>query len=252
MLTIKDLNLLRSNTYYLDNSWKASVIRIFKNPLTVFTSSAHTEYFLKNINLTIGSSERIALLGKNGSGKSTLARILAGQINLTSGDINNSFKTNLFSNLESCFFKELSGRENIRFFLNFIYSELSHLELAHLRRQAEEFSELGPALDRQCETYSTGMLTRIALSIILARPHNLLILDELQSHADLSFRNKIQSRLKQVIDNSTTVILISHDMEEVVSFCSRGLVLDDGNLAFDGPISKAITAYKMLAGFENE
>jgi ABC-type polysaccharide/polyol phosphate transport system ATPase subunit len=216
------------------------------SPIKTLIEKNNTEYFLRDINLEIQSGERIAVLGRNGSGKSTLCRLIASQLFFSSGSISNTFDVKLFSQIEQSFYKELSGRENLKYFMKFIYSDSNSTNREALVNNAVEFSELHQAIDRQVETYSSGMISRLALSLILAKKHNLLILDEIQSHADLNFRKKVSSRLKDVINSSDTVITVSHYLEEISETCERGIVLDGGRIIFDGNIVKAIAIYRLL------
>lgn len=246
MLKIENLNLVRTNNFYKSESLKAFIIEAALSPFKSLINKANAEYFLKNISFEIKSGERVALLGKNGSGKTTLCKIIASQLFANSGLLNCNFDVKLFSQLESTFFKELSGRENLKYFLKFIYKDTSRHELENLLNSAVQFSGLGQALDRQVETYSSGMLTRLALSLILAKNHDLLILDEMQSYADQEFRRKIKNKITDVINGSNAVIVVTHLVEEVVGICDRGIVLDKGAIIFDGSIDKAITIYNLL------
>ncbi|MGZ3726168.1 MAG: ABC transporter ATP-binding protein [Pseudobdellovibrio sp.] len=253
MLVLKDLNLIRTNSFYKAETFKAFVAEALFSPVKALTEKAHTEFFLKNINLTLTPGERVAILGKNGSGKSTLCKVIASQLFASSGQMNCSFNVSLFSQLENTFFKDLSGKENLKYFIKFIYRETSTKEQTQILKNASEFSGLGAALDRQINTYSTGMLGRLALSLILAQKHDLLILDEMQKHTDQQFRTKVKDKLADVIHSSKAVIIVSHDLEDIVDVCERGIVIDGGSIVFDGPFAKALGVYNLLSlGGKNE
>lgn len=248
MLKLKNINLIRTSSYYQADTFKSFFATAFMSPIKTLTSTKATEFFLKDITLEIENNERIAILGKNGSGKSTLCRLMASQLFPSSGAQVNTFEVGLFSQIERSFYKELSGRENLKFFIKFIYNKLSEQDQLELLKNAVDFSDLSRAIDRQVETYSSGMISRLALSLILAKKHDLLILDEIHSHADAGFRKKITERLKNIINSSNSVIIVSHHSDEIVDVCTRGIVLDNGKIIFDGNIDKAIACYRLVSG----
>ena len=237
---------MRTVSYYQADTIKAFFTSAMSMPLKTLTSAKTTEFYLKNISFEIGRNERVALLGKNGSGKSTLCRLIAAQIFPSSGFIENSFEVSLFSQIEHSFYKELSGYENLKFFISFIYHQISKAEQAALLAEAIEFSELGNGAHRLVETYSAGMISRLALSLILAKKHDFLILDEIHSHADIGFRKKVGDKLQRVIKNSNSAIVVSHYPDEILDVCNRGIVIDDGKIILDGNIEKAISCYRLM------
>src|SRR3989338_5723905 len=117
------------------------------SPIKALTSTKATEFFLKDITLKIENNERVAILGKNGSGKSTLCRLMASQLFPSSGALANTFEVGLFSQIERSFYKELSGRENLKFFIKFIYNKLSEQDQLQLLKDTVDFSELSKAID---------------------------------------------------------------------------------------------------------
>lgn len=245
MLKLNNINLARTNSYYQSDTFKGLLTQTFTSSFKSFINSRKTEFFLNDVSFEVAPGERIALIGSNGSGKSSLCRIIAGQLFSTSGALENSFKVSLFSQIETAFYKELSGRENLKFFIKFLYAdESSEQQLIYLEN-AISFSELGAEIDRQLETYSLGMISRLALSLILCKKHDLLILDEIHSHADFAFRKKVADQLKNIIDASQAVIVVSHQIDELAETCERGLLLENGKVIFDGNIQKAIACYKL-------
>lgn len=246
MLKFTNINLIRTNSYYQADTLKGFLTSAVADPLKMLTSAKTTEFYLKNINFEIGKNERVAILGKNGSGKSTLCRLIAAQIFPSSGIMENTFEVSLFSQVEHSFYKELSGKENLKFFISFIYHRLSKAEQTLLLNEAVVFSELGAAINRLVETYSAGMISRLALSLILAKKHDFLILDEIHSHADIGFRLKVANRLQKVIKNSNSAIIVSHYPDEILNVCTRGIVVDDGKILFDGNLEKAVACYQLL------
>ena len=248
MLKLNNVNLIRSSSYYHNDSIKNYISNVLTSPVRTIVSSQTTEFFLKDVSLQIEKNERVAILGKNGSGKSTLCRLIASQLFPASGTITNSFDTRLFSQIEHSFYGELSGRENLNYFIKFIYNDLSTNDQLILLNEAVEFSELSSAIDRQVETYSSGMISRLALSLILAKKHDLLLLDEIQTYSDSGFRKKVSERLQNIIKASNTVVIVSHYIDEITAVCKRGIVIEGGKIIFDGNIEKAIAGYRLISG----
>lgn len=246
MLVLKDVNLIRTNHNYQNTSLKGLVSAGLFSIFEYFIQKNITEYFLKNINLTIKNGEKIAILGKNGSGKSTLCKLIAKQFKPSSGLISNTFDIRLISEIESCFYKELTGRENLEFLANILYPNLTELKLKELITSCLDFSELQIYADRLVETYSLGMLSRLALSLITSLPQDFLILDEIYTHADMFFRKKLSTRFKNYLGEVSTYIIVSHYDEDVLVNCNRGIVMHKGQICFDGTIDKAIAVYKLL------
>lgn len=246
MVQLKNVSLIRTSRDYENASLKNLAVQAFQAPLHFFTKKKITEYFLKEINLTINHGEKVALIGRNGSGKSTLCRVIAKQLFPSSGQLHSDIRINLFSQIENCFFRELTGRENLEFLFDFIYENLSPEKKQLLIDEAIDFSGLEKKIDRPIENYSLGMISRLALSLITAHPHDFLILDEVHTHADSDFRKKISGRLERIIKNSKSFLLVSHYEEDVTKNCQRGILLDHGKVLFDGPIEKAIALYNFL------
>ena len=245
MLKLEQIHLMRTSEIYRSSSIQDFFIQALQSPYKFFTDKRISEFFLKNINFQITTGEKVAVFGRNGSGKSTLCKLIAQQLFPSSGQINLSCKASLFSQLDSCFFKELSGHENLKFFIGWIYRHLSQKEQENLVRDCIEFSELSDKIDRLVYTYSLGMLSRLALCIITAAPHELLILDEVQTYADSYFRKKISGRMKNLVYSSQATLIISHYEDDLISMCERGIVIDQGQIIFEGPYAKALAIYKL-------
>lgn len=246
MLQIKDLSLIRTSRDYRNSSIRDMVIEAAQAPITFFTRKKITEHFLKNISLSVTQGERIALIGRNGSGKSTLCRIIAKQLFPSEGSIALQGRVSLFSQIEESFFKDLTGRENLQLFIAFIYSHLAKKMQTVLLQDCITFSGLDKKIDRPVYSYSLGMLSRLALSLITAYQHDILVLDEVHNHADINFRKSVSARFEKTVTSSKTLILVSHYEEDLLKNCDRGLVLEKGQIIFDGPLQKALACYKLL------
>ena len=198
---------------------------------------------LKNISMTVRRGDRLGVLGVNGAGKSTLCRALAGFYNPHRGCISR------FGQVRAIFFTavgiypDLTGRENGRLLLHFLYPQCPERH-EELLSEALEFSELGPSLDFPFRTYSNGMQARLCLSLVSCLPSDVLILDEVFDGADQFFQVKIARRILSLIERSGAVVFVSHSTEQLAMVCNRALVLVEGRIGFDGDVRDAIEYYR--------
>ena len=225
---------------------KNLAIAALQAPVSYFTQKKVTEYFLKDINIEIGLGEKVAFIGRNGSGKSTLCRLIAGQLFPSSGKISTLARISHFSQLEDSFFPELTGRENLEFFMSVLFPGLEPVEFKNVINECINFSGLEKKIDRPVETFSQGMVSRLALSLITAHSHEFLIMDEVHNHADEEFRKKLSERLQKTIACSKSFVIVSHYLDDLLSSCDRGIVFDAGHVIFDGSIEKAVACYRLM------
>jgi len=197
---------------------------------------------LNNISFNINEGDRIGILGVNGAGKTTLCRCLAGTYNPTRGAVRRHGRVRGVFDTAIGIYPNLTGRENARLLMHFLYPECvdQHAELVE---EALEFSELGKFLDYPYRTYSNGMQARLCLSLISCRPSDLLILDEVFDGADRFFREKISRRILSIIEKSGAVVFVSHSAEQIFNVCNRVLLLEHGEILFDGDVGEALYLY---------
>src|SRR5262249_47947023 len=130
-------------------------------------------------------------------------------------------------------FPDLSGRENIRVLIRFLYPNFS-AEYSDIEEDIVQFSGLGAHIDSPYRVYSNGMQARLGLALVTSRPSDVIILDEVFDGADRFFREKMRERLTSFLNKSKSVIFISHAMDQVKEICNRAIVLEDGHIQFDG------------------
>lgn len=204
------------------------------------TSDSRTPV-IDSVTLTIEQGERVGILGRNGAGKTTLLRILAGIfIPSTGSAVVDSDTATL---LDTGFGIEpwLSGRDNAvsRLVLTGV-PRVQHAEILH---DLEAFLELGPYFDQPTRTYSTGMLARLVYGLATVRKHSVLIVDEGFGTVDDQFQRSAWQRLDTVIGDGTTVVMASHNLEQLREHCARGIVLERGKIVVDTDINAAIDSY---------
>lgn len=200
---------------------------------------------LNNINLKIYEGDRIGLIGVNGSGKSTLCRCISGYYKPQDGRIERNGKIRALFESSIGLYPELSGRENAKVLAEIYYPEyLSSLD--EIVNESLEFSELKDFIDAPIKTYSKGMMVRLTLSLLSAKPADILILDEVFDGADEFFREKLSERIKNLIENSSSVIFVSHYEAQIQSVCNRAVLISEGTILHDGNIVKAYELYRSL------
>ena len=181
---------------------------------------------LDNVSFDIRSGEFWGIVGKNGSGKSTLLKIVAGQLEPTGGSVECSGKVTLLQ-LGLGFDPELTGLENIRHsrMVQNLASDFD--EIVHF---VKEFSELGDFINYPVKTYSSGMHSRLGFATAIAGDPDILIADEVLAVGDMSFAQKCLAKMREFKDRGKTVVLVTHDINAVKSFCDHAVWLNDGKL----------------------
>ncbi len=197
---------------------------------------------LKNVSLSICSGERVGIMGLNGAGKSTLLRTIAGIYPPYSGDLEVTGSLTALIELGTGFDHDLSGRENI--YLNGTMLRRSFRQMKQLESEIVEFAELEEFIDLPVKYYSSGMVARLAFSIATVVPTEILLLDELFATGDAKFRLKATKRMNELIDKSQILVLVSHDPANIRSTCNRAIVLNKGQILFDGQVEDAISYYE--------
>lgn len=197
---------------------------------------------LKNINLEINKSDRIGIIGKNGSGKSTLLKIISRVTYPTKGNVEIYGKVASALEAGTGFNLELTGYDNI--FLNGAILGINYSVIKSKINDIIKFSELGGYIDTPVKRYSTGMIVRLAFSIIAYLEGDIMILDEILSVADEDFRircvNKIMS---DSTINNRTLLFVSHDIRNIQEVCNKILYLKNGTVQFYGNIKDGIHLY---------
>ncbi len=196
---------------------------------------------LNDVSLHVEKGEVIGIVGDNGAGKSTLLKVISGILKPTNGSV--QVQGNIVPMLElgSGFDLELTGRENI--FLNGAILGYSEGFLKEKYDEITEFSELGEFIEVPLRSYSSGMITRLAFSIATVVKPDILIVDEILSVGDAAFQKKSEERMLELMSGGTTVLLVSHSVQQVEKLCSRAMWLQHGQVVQIGPASEVCAAY---------
>lgn len=215
---------------------------VLETKLSRTKNDKNSKFFwaLKDVSFTVKKGEMVGLIGKNGSGKSTLLRVIAEILPLDKGKIEVNTKCTLLSpgvGLRP----ELSGRDNIFLGCLMIGSSLQQIKKNY--SSIVEFSELGEHIERPLRYYSTGMRSRLMFTIATSIKPEFLLLDELLSGGDISFRGKANTRMKEVITSSNGGVIATHDLGFVKESCNKALYLSEGELKFFGNAEKCVDMY---------
>jgi ABC-type polysaccharide/polyol phosphate transport system ATPase subunit len=196
---------------------------------------------LQKVDLTVYRGEMLGIIGSNGAGKSTLLKVVARVLRPTTGRIRVWGHVAPLLELGSGFDFELTGRENI--FLNGAILGQSERDIAQRFERIVEFAGLADFIDAPLRTYSSGMVARLGFAIATDLEPDILIVDEVLSVGDADFKAKSEKRLKQFRENGTTILLVSHAMESILSLCQRVVWLKHGQVQQIGQSEEVVKAY---------
>jgi ABC-type polysaccharide/polyol phosphate transport system ATPase subunit len=202
---------------------------------------------LDDVTLRVAPGEALGLIGRNGAGKTSTLRALAGIVPLDSGVAECGGRAVTLLELGAGFGADFSGRENIH--LNGALHGLDRTEVEARIDEIIAFSELGDFIDVPVRTYSSGMYVRLGFAIAAHLDADVLLIDEVLAVGDEAFQTKCLARISAQMAAGTTLVLVSHDADTIERVCERVVVLDGGRVAFDGPVTDALAAYRrLLAG----
>lgn len=197
----------------------------------------------KDLTFQVKKGEAVAFLGRNGAGKSTTLKMVSGVVHPTSGQVTVRGRVSALLELTAGFDMQLTGRENIA--LRGQILGLTRDEIAKLEPSVIDFAELGVYIDQPMRTYSSGMKSRLGFAFAVAISPEILVVDEALSVGDKSFQKKCIERIREIMmDETVTVLFVTHTSATAKEFCSRGIVLDQGTKVFDGTIDAATKYYE--------
>lgn len=199
-----------------------------------------TRRVFHDLNCRIDRGDSLAICGANGAGKSTLLRLIAGVEHPTSGEVVRTMRTSWPIGFANCFDRNMSGADNARFIAR-IYRQDEQQILAFV----EDFAQLGVYMNQTVDTYSSGMLSRLAFGVSLAIEFDCYLVDEVTAAGDARFRRRCEDELMARRDNST-LIMISHDPYTLQQYCTRGAVLYGGILVFFDTVAEACEVHHAL------
>lgn len=209
---------------------------------------AHVFWALRDVSFEVARGEALGIIGPNGAGKSTLLKLLAGITAPTSGEISISGKLSALLEVGSGFHPELSGIENI--YLSGTILGMQRKEITAKLDAIIDFAGVRAFVDVPVKRYSSGMVVRLGFSVAAHLDPDILLLDEVLAVGDAAFQKKCIDRVLD-LKQRCTVVFISHDLAAVQQLCDRVIVMNQGEMIYDGATAGAMTAYSALARFRS-
>lgn len=222
------------------DNFKEAILRIFNGGKNLSRSFCA----LKNVSFELHEGDALGIIGKNGAGKSTLLRILSGISQPDEGEINFYGKAVSILDIGAGFHQELTGRENI--FLSASLYKFTHNDIKNRFREIVDFSGLEKFIDEPVKNYSSGMYLRLAFSIITCLEADIYLIDEVINVGDVDFQMKCKNRIDELMLKGKTLLVASHNMNEIASLCNRILLLERGEIIESGD-SDVIQKYMTIA-----
>ncbi len=239
MIKVNDVSMRFNLGIEKNFSLKLFFINIFKSK----KNKPKKEEFwaLKNVGFEVKKGEVVGFIGSNGAGKSTLLKIIAGVMKPTKGTVETYGNICPMIELGAGFDMDLTARENI--FLNGAVLGYSREFIEEKFDEIVDFSELRDFLDVPVRNFSSGMTARLAFSIATIVDPEILIVDEILSVGDMAFQQKSEAKMKSMIGGGTTVMFVSHSIEQIGKICDRVVWLEHGQVKKIGPAKEICEEY---------
>ncbi len=237
MINVKNVTMKFNLGIEKNNSFKETFINMFKKKQKV-----NNDFIaLKNVSFEVNKGEVIGIVGSNGAGKSTLLKIVSGVMKPTKGEVEVNGVISPMIELGAGFDMELTARENI--FLNGAVLGYSKQFLEEKFNDIVEFSELKEFLDVPIKNFSSGMIAKLAFSIATIVNPEILIVDEILSVGDIKFQEKSKNKMMEMIRGGTTVLFVSHSLDQIRALCNRVIWLEHGEVQMIGDVNIVCDEY---------
>jgi ABC-2 type transport system ATP-binding protein/lipopolysaccharide transport system ATP-binding protein len=197
---------------------------------------------LRDVSFTVEKGEVFGLVGLNGAGKSTLLKLVVGVLKPTEGSVRVEGTVAPLIELGAGFDPDYTARENV-----FMNGAVMGYNAAYMRTRYDEimdFAELWDFADVPVKNFSSGMYARLGFAVATLVKPDILIVDEILGVGDFRFQQKCQERIRELMDGGTTVLMVSHSIDTIKSFCSRAAWLEKGTLRMTGPAEEVCSRYE--------
>ncbi|MBW2306837.1 MAG: ABC transporter ATP-binding protein [Deltaproteobacteria bacterium] len=205
---------------------------------------------LQGISFEVSRGHTVGIIGRNGAGKTTMLEIIAGTLTPTTGRVEVRGRTCALLALGAGFNPEFTGRENV-----LMYGAImgfGHREIAERLPSIEAFAQIGEFIDQPMKTYSSGMLVRLAFSVVVHVEPTILIVDEAISVGDMLFQKRCMERMETLRRRGCTILFVSHDIITVQSICDHAILLESGRMVCQGDPKEIVQEYKKIMMREEE
>lgn len=207
-------------------------------------------WVLRHVNFDVQAGESIGILGQNGAGKSTLLKMITGTLHPSEGQVQIHGRIAAILELGMGFDPELTGRQNVYHVAGLMGFTSEQIQKA--MSEIEDFAEIGEYFDEPVRIYSSGMQMRVAFSLAVGFPADILIVDEAMAVGDAYFQQKCSYRIKQFQKAGGTLLFVSHDPNMIKTLCSRAILLDNGRLVKDGLPKDVMDLYQGLISQQSD
>jgi len=226
--------------------------RIYQSPkhklkeiLTCGLISCHSKFWaLNDVSFDLAKGETLGIVGRNGSGKSTLLQIICGTVAPTTGSVEAWGRIAGLLELGAGFHPEFTGRENV-----YMYGAILGLSRADIEERFQsivEFSEMAAFIDQPVKSYSSGMFVRLAFSTAINVDPDILVVDEALAVGDALFQAKCFRKFQEIREEGRTVLFVTHSEDHLTRLCTKGMVLEEGRVYFQGSVKDVLNVYRDL------
>src|SRR5882762_5939000 len=227
----------------VEGGLRHSLEAILRSPLSVFRRPKDEMFWaLKDVSLEVKEGEVLGLIGRNGAGKTTLLKVLSRITRPTTGWAEIHGRVGSLLEVGTGFHPELTGREN-----TFLSGAILGMGKAEIERKFDEivaFAELEKFIDTPVKHYSSGMYVRLAFAVAAHLEPEMLLVDEVLAVGDVTFQKKCMGKMGDVARAGRTVVLVSHNMNAILTLCTRAVMLDGGSVRQNGPAHEVVSAYE--------
>lgn len=199
---------------------------------------------LDDISIEVKAGHTVALIGHNGSGKSTLLKVIGGILDPSKGTISHRGRIAALLELGAGFHPDLSGRDNV--FLNASLLGMSKEETEAVFDDIVSFAELEEFIDTQVKFYSSGMYVRLAFAVAVHTDPDILLVDEVLAVGDEAFQRKCMDTIRRFQAEGRTILLVTHNLGQVIELADRAVLLHHGQLVFEGEPRDAVAQFRDL------
>lgn len=236
IITVDHVSMRFSTASEKVDSFKDYFIKTLKNQIS------YDEFWaLKDVSFSVKRGDALALIGLNGSGKSTMLKVIAGVLKPTKGSVVVGGTVAPLIELGAGFDMDLTAEENV--YLNGALLGYSHSEMEKHYSDIVEFSELHDFMNVPVKNFSSGMISRLGFAIATIGIPDILIVDEVLSVGDFRFQEKCQNRIKNMLNQGTTLLFVSHSINQVKELCNKIVWLDKGNVKMFGDAKEIAEIY---------
>lgn len=238
-IEVKNISMIFRMTTQKISSLKEFTVKKLKRQIKYKEFAA-----VKDVSFSVKRGEVVGLIGLNGSGKSTTLKIVSGIIKPTSGTVTVNGTISPLIELGAGFDFELTARENV--YLNGSVLGFSRAEMNAKMNDIIEFSELHEFMDTPIKNFSSGMVARLGFSIATNVIPEILIVDEVLAVGDFLFQQKCEKRINELMSGGTTVLIVSHAIDQIERLCDRVVWLEHGQVKMIGSTAEVCAEYKKI------